>query len=516
MSDAEVIHFPGRPLPIVQLSGAEFSGNLDEFERVLAECDEPRVFQRQGDFVEIALVDSERIGTDRSNDGTPAIVALSPDRMRDVLSQMVECQRFDPKKKEWHACEPPMDRVRSLLARRENHLPVLRALAMAPTLDASGRIIQTPGFDCGSGIYGAFDDAWPRIPDTPSIDDAHKALEALSDVVREFPFKDPPALAVWLAAVLTGVIRHALRSAPLFGFSAPTSGTGKSLLAELVGILVSGMPPPNVSQPVTEEEAQKTFFAHLLSGRPILVIDNIERPLEGDALCSILTQPYYSARLLGTQQTRDLPTRTLILGTGNNLAARGDMRTRVLVCHLDAQIERPEERSFECSDLRGFVMSERRRLVVAALTILRAYHVAGRPRVEATPYGRFEEWSAWVRAALLWLGVADPCATRARIEQADEKGAMLAALIAAWTAVYGERGVTVREVRHDCSISLLTEAQALLRDAALAVAGEGDSVNARKLGRFLHDHDGRLVEGLRFEMVGTYQNYAQWAVRKVW
>lgn len=61
----------------------------------------------------------------------------------------------------------------------------------------------------------------------------------------------------------------------------------------------------------------------------------------------------------------------------------------------------------------------RAKLVVAGLTVLRAYHVAGRPDQGLPVFGRFEEWSDWVRSSLVWLGMANPCITRKRAEEVD-------------------------------------------------------------------------------------------------
>jgi putative DNA primase/helicase len=72
----------------------------------------------------------------------------------------------------------------------------------------------------------------------------------------------------------------------------------------------------------------------------------------------------------------------------------------------------------------------RPRLVAAALTLLRAYVVAGRPEpVRRVP--SFEAWSALVPSALVWAGEAD--ATKAIPEEsADEATETTNALITAW------------------------------------------------------------------------------------
>ena len=111
-----------------------------------------------------------------------------------------------------------------------------------------------------------------------------------------------------------------------------------------------------------------------------------------------------------------LPATALVLASGNNLTFAGDVARRVVVCRLDAQMERPDARAFNF-DVHDEVLVHRPALVVAGLTILRAYVVAGRPE-KLTPMGSFTDWDL-IRGALVWLGMTDPsacciaCTTRA-------------------------------------------------------------------------------------------------------
>src|SRR5215210_8233988 len=140
-------------------------------------------------------------------------------------------------------------------------------------------------------------------------------------------------------------------------------GTGKSLLADIVA---TGRPAAVMSQGKSEEEDEKRMLSVLMQGDPIVVIDNVERPVQGDALCSILTQEVWQSRQLGASKQIQVPTNVLFLATGNNLAFRGDMSTRAVLCRLDANMEEPETRRFR-RDLRKDLPGLRPELVVAAL-----------------------------------------------------------------------------------------------------------------------------------------------------
>ena len=58
----------------------------------------------------------------------------------------------------------------------------------------------------------------------------------------------------------------------------------------------------------------------------------------------------------------------------------------------------PEEQAFNIPDLKAWVLLHRPELLVAALTVLRAYFVAGRPGQGLSPFGSFEAWSDLIAA----------------------------------------------------------------------------------------------------------------------
>jgi hypothetical protein len=143
----------------------------------------------------------------------------------------------------------------------------------------------------------------------------------------------------------------------------------------------------------------------LFAGDPVIHIDNCERPISGDFLCSMLTQEVVQARILGLSERRVLPSTALVLASGNNLTFAGDATRRAVVCRLDAEVERPDARVFDF-DCHAEVLAARPELVVAGLTILRAYHRAGRT-AKLTPMGSFTDWE-WIRGALVWLECSAP------------------------------------------------------------------------------------------------------------
>lgn len=91
------------------------------------------------------------------------------------------------------------------------------------------------------------------------------------------------------------------------------------------------------------------------------------------------------------------------------------------------------------------VLRERGRFVSAALTIVRAWIAAGRPKTDCKPLGSYDEWSELCCQPLLWLGCADPVASVFEAMAEDPDRETLARLLSAWQAVFGNTAAMIRE-----------------------------------------------------------------------
>lgn len=253
-------------------------------------------------------------------------------------------------------------------------------------------------------------------------------------------------------------------------------------------------------------EEKKRLLSVLMEGDPIIAVDNIGEPWGSDAMAAILTAETYKDRMLGLNSVITVPTTATWIATGNNLSFCGDLSTRVLVARLDPRCERPEDRSFD-RDLLAWVPEHRAELVAACLTILGSYVAARSPDLGLRPFGRFEDWSALVRAALVWLGQPDPCQARAHTEGSDPVKQSLGAMLAAWWASFRDTPKTVGQA--------VSSGGDELRETLLIVSGDKGCINLRKAGSWLAKYEGRVVEGLRFQRAGVYQRSVLWSVVSV-
>ena len=484
---------------------------------------EPNVFQRSNELVRVMVSRAETVHGICRPGGKTLIAAVDTEHLLDRMNRHIRWQRWSHRKSAWAACNAPRPVATNLLARAGAwRFRSLVGVVTAPTLRPDGSVIDQPGYDPVTGLlFVPHGVDFPAIPIRPTHEQGRAALNLLlREVLDGFPFAEPHDRSAALSAILTACVRHALRSAPLHAFEAPRAGSGKSLLADVVSLIATGATATVMTFTPDPEELRKRILAVLMQGESVINLDNIEGPLHGESLCTVLTGESFSERLLGTNKTATAPTVCTWLATGNNLTLQGDMTRRVIPCQLDPQCERPEERQFS-RNLYEWIPKHRPALVVAALTALRAYLVAGKPRQPIATFGSFEQWSDLVRSALVWLGEADPNQGRARLETTDSIGAKLRGLMMVWYAAFKTAPATGKEAvsrAHEKAWVDGRETRAYL--ALHEVLSEHFSdrrgeISARLLGEFLKRYARRIEHGARFEPAEKYGTRQKWRVAVV-
>jgi putative DNA primase/helicase len=197
-------------------------------------------------------------------------------------------------------------------------LPDLVGIISTPFFRSDGSLCQKPGYDPASAlVYMPSGTTFPPVPSRPTKTDAQAALKRLKEALfTEFPFIENVDRAVALSALFTTLGRSSIDTAPLHSFSAPSPGTGKSYLIDVIAILATGYLAPVISQGQTDEEFEKRIDACLIAGDQIVSIDNCHRPLDSDKLCQALTQPQLRIRNLGYSRNISVPVVSLFFANG--------------------------------------------------------------------------------------------------------------------------------------------------------------------------------------------------------
>ena len=381
-----------------------------------------------------------------------------------------------------------------------------------PILRADGSILDTPGYDRKTGLLFLPEIEYPKVPAAPSREDAVSAAETLHTVVGEFPFKDEDHRAAWVAAVLTPFARFAVHGpCPLLVFDSNAAGSGKTLLCDIISIVGCGRCVGRTTYPSSEEEMDKCTLAMALGGARLILFDNAATgaPVGGAALDAALTATTRSGRILGVSKfAQDVPFHAIVCCTGNNLGIRGDTLRRVVLCRLETAEERPEERDdFKIPDLLHHVRENRATLATAALTILRAYHVAGRPVPSPKPraMGGFEGWTNLVRRAVHWATGHDPLATKSEAKSADRTAVTLPALIEGWDRLCREAQANSLSTTEALkALESNPGAHETLRTVLTESTKDGKLPSPQALGNTLGKVRGRPVAGRSLERTEAY------------
>jgi putative DNA primase/helicase len=431
--------------------------------------------------------------------------------LADQTARVMRVLKYDCRSQDWLDINPPHEMTATLLA-RDGHwkCPQVAGIITTPTLRPDGSLLKTPGYDPATRLYLAHDPDFrmPELQETPDQNEARAALAFIEELLVGFPFVGPTDRAVALSGILTAVVRGVMQTAPLHAIRAPTPGSGKSHYVDLASVFASGRRCPVIANGKTEEETEKRLGALLRDAVPVISIDNVNGELGGDMLCQLTERPLVRVRILGKSEAPELECRSTVFATGNNLVLLGDMTRRALVCSLDPELDRPELRTFGFDPIAR-VLADRGSYVAAALTIIRAYQIAGSPPV-CGPIGSYEEWSAMVRAPLIWLGHADPVASMETAREEDPELSAIRELFGHWQEHLNlAEGYTTSAITSAACAKAATLAgdfsqqqflRAEFRDLLLRQAGDGGAVNSRRLGKWLSRIKGRVVAGHRIEM----------------
>jgi hypothetical protein len=432
----------------------------------------------------------------------------------EILCYAAQFLRYDKRGQKFVPADAPEKVAETYLNRQGRwKLPLLVGIVNTPFLRADGSICETAGYDPESHLlFKPESQVFPPVPQYPSRADAEGALEQLQTLIATFPFVTDADRAVVLAGILTVLDRRSMSTAPLIAFTSPTAGTGKSLLVDLMSVLATGKLMPVLSQGKNEEEFEKRLGASLLASDVCIAIDNCEAPLSGALLCQALTQGELNIRVLGYSRNVGTAMNATIFATGNNLVIAGDLTRRCLLGSLDAGVERPELRNFNI-DIIEETHARRGELVVAALTILRAWHVGQQvgESVQAVPYGGFADWSRRVREPLIWLGKADPCETVAKVRENDPQRDWLMTVVMQWNAnLVLDQTYTVQNVI-ERAINIPSFYNALF---AVAASRTGGAIGNDRLGRWLKYVQGKIICGFKLIRQGSSGGYQLWKLTK--
>jgi hypothetical protein len=393
-------------------------------------------------------------------------------------------------------------------------------------LRPDGKLIVIPGFDTETELFLDFNGVqFPPVPEAPTDAEIYAARDLLRTPFMDFPFTERHHEAAAIAASLTLLARFAIPGCvPAFAVRSHSKGSGKGLLVNTIATIGTGRTAPTWTQTLDPAEEGKRLLSIALAGDAVMHIDNVVHPFGSDKLDSALTTRTVKDRLLGTNINQEAPWITVVFASGNNMRFRGDTVRRIVPIDLDPQVERPEERGgFQHSPLLEWVQAERTKLVVAGLTLLKAFFHAECPKQDNIPeFGSFEQWANLIRHGVVWCGFPDPCEGRKTLEAESDTGfEALATLLHCWGECYQDtQANTLKSVLQDVEQRKTPTPDAVtpgnewnaLYDALVAYDSkyDGKRLDTTRIGNALRTIEGRIVGTHRLIRKGEYNRAALW------
>jgi hypothetical protein len=345
---------------------------------------------------------------------------------------------------------PPEEVVRDILVLGEWPFPALDALSAIPLFSADDTLDVREGYHPATRSYchlGGL--VVPAVRDQPTDQDVRAAREFLTeDLLGDFPFREPASLAAALSALLTPFVRALITGpTPLHLFDAPVAGSGKTLLAQVIYLIVSGSRAKVGTEGEVKAEWRKRITAYLQEAPVLVLFDNISGRLDSSALAAALTTETWTDRVLGSSRMASLPVACTWLATGNNVQLSEELARRTLWVRLDPGCDQAHLRTgFRHQNLLSWAEVNRPRLIWAALTLCQAWRAHGRPPGMQT-LGGYESWAGVLGGVLGVAGVtgllenADQFAAQANSERAE-----WLAFVGRWWARFGSSPVLVTEL----------------------------------------------------------------------
>ncbi len=502
-------------LPTIIISNRQLCDITAQGQAVLHKANNPPVvFVRSGSLARVV----------HNENGQPFIEAMDKPKLRSRLADVATFFVID-KDGEFFSANPPLYLAENILAQGMWDYPSLVGIARSPILRPDGTICTSAGYDKQTQLFYSPDPGLlvPPIPEAPTKCDVETALQLLLDLIGEFPFADQSSRAGALAILLTMLMRPIISGhVPLAIIDAPMQGTGKTLLATVLGIVgVGNISGESIPSKQNEDEWRKKITAILMRASPLVLLDNIpdNSTIDSSSLAAALTSHEWSDRILGKSENICLPSRAVWVATGNNLRVAGDMPRRCYTVRMDANAERPWERTgFAHPDLEYYAHSRRGELLAAAFTLIRAWFAAGKPPAESkVAFGSFQKWTDNIGGVLAYAGVEGFLANLGELRAVqDEDSQQWADFFTTWRYLLGEAQVTADDIcQRILSHDMLTDEA--LPDALLINREKGEGSLKRSLGRNLSRLAGRMFGGYKLLNAGRTgkKHVRMWTLKKI-
>lgn len=431
--------------------------------------------------------------------GTTVIHYLTVPQIKMLLADNFYFKQYDSKGNEKQGLPPNDVCVNIYQAVEFPGISVLKGITQYPILMDNGDINYKPGYDNKTGYF--YEKVLPFKPlGKLTKKDAQLALEDLRDVFCDFPFISKCDCDVIIASMLSILCRPMFLgyNIPIFVCEAPVRGSGKSLLFDIVSLILNGTVMGKSPYPNKLEEIDKTICTAAKEGRSTFLFDNVTYSQRFgtpsiDAL--ITSNGLYEFRLLTKNEIFRAEWNTVMFVNGNNILAsiRPDTTRRVIPLRIEPEEAKPQKRSnFKYPKLPQHVLANRVRYLNDLMTIIGAWFQAGCPYDKEYVMGSFEKWACVIPPCIVWAGgenILDNSENLGFVDSEEDTEELELFRLLNERYSFGFRSSDIFE-----SLQIpKSDTDREIKSKFTEIFGDMNNLTSKRIGRFLSSHKGKRL-----------------------
>jgi hypothetical protein len=337
-------------------------------------------------------------------------------------------------------------------------VPPIQAVINTPIFSKTRELVYKNGYSESAEVWLNLSSDLERmgeIPQKPTDAEVDLAKSVILDeLLINFPLVSQADISHVFAAMILPFVRQLIDGpTPLHVIEAPTPGTGKSKLCNLISITCLGKLCESSSLPGSDEEIRKMLTAELVKSKPIVLLDNVseKKRLDSAALAALLTSVDWTDRVLGETKMTTLKNFSLWMLTANNPQLTMELARRSIRIRLDAKLDQPWRRKeFKHPYIEEWAKNNRMLLVKSILILVQKWISLSCP-LSNNKLGSFERWSAVIGGILEVNGIGGFLENLEELyESSDVEGSEWRSFVIRWYAEHGTEHMNAAELYALC------------------------------------------------------------------
>lgn len=317
---------------------------------------------------------------------------IKPDQLIGCLSNCIEFFSLTDDGERSYRVFPKADASAYFHSGVADSLPPLKLLTKLPLYNQGFNILDV-GYNHDSNMF--------RVETNLPI---ATGLKYIPSLLSEFSWHDPVADKTnYLAILITTLLDHLFPGdTPFVDIEGNQKGVGKTLAANIIGILRDAEMPRSINLTNNEEELEKQLCSSFMNGSTTINFDNVKlsknmHTVSNPLLEKCITDKVLKFRILGGNNEFKMLNRALFILTSNGAVLSPDLISRRLLISLYYE-GNPENRNFKIQNIEDFCVENRDHILSELVYMIEVWKSQKKPLSKVRH--RFQKWASIVGGIL--------------------------------------------------------------------------------------------------------------------